>query len=308
MTTLRALECLVAVADAGSITEAARVLHLSQPAVSHQLAELEREARTSLFHRGRRGVTLTPAGAAALPPARHALESAAAAVRSARSVGEGATGRLRVACAQSLTVPLIAPVVRQWHRRRAGVDVVLRESAIVAELLGWVDSGAVDVAVMPEPVPAGYGKAFVTDEEIVVTASPDHPFAARDTVRLRQLDGEPLVHFAVDNGLSAWLDRALTDAGVRPEVVMRTTITSAAPQLAAAGIGIAVTPVSAVSAGLPGTVRSFRPRWTRVVVAVTASTPDALTGRFVEDLRTRGLRVPRDITRKLTDVATDRTR
>lgn len=91
MASLRALECLVAVADSGSVTQAARLLHSSQPAVSHQLAALERETGTMLLRREPRGVKLTPAGRAAVADARRAIEAAASAVQSARAVGE-ATG------------------------------------------------------------------------------------------------------------------------------------------------------------------------------------------------------------------------
>src|SRR5436309_319768 len=126
MATLRALECLVAVADSGSITQAARLLHSSQPAVSHQLATLERETRTALLRREARGVTLTPAGRVAVADARRAIEAAASAVRSARTVGEAAGGVLRLACAQSLSVAVLAPVIREWHRRYPDVAITLR--------------------------------------------------------------------------------------------------------------------------------------------------------------------------------------
>src|SRR5690349_14536985 len=99
MPSLRALECLVAVADVGSITQAARLLHSSQPAVSHQLAALEREARTTLLRREPRGVVLTPAGRAAVGEARRAVESAASAVRLARAAGRAGGGTLRLGCA-----------------------------------------------------------------------------------------------------------------------------------------------------------------------------------------------------------------
>lgn len=301
MASLRAWECLVAVADSGSVTEAARLLHLSQPAVSHQLGELERETRTPLLRRHARGVTLTPAGHAALTHARRATEAAAAAVTAARAVGAGTGGTLRLACAQSLTVPLLAPVIRDWHRKRPAIEISLRESAVLAEVLGWIDSGAVDVALLPAPVPRGYTTSAVAEEEVVLTAPADHRLAAADVVRVADLEGEALVHFAADNGLRGWLDRALAAADVRPVVAMRTSITAAAPQLAAAGLGLAVTPVSAVSAGLPGAVRSFSPRWTRQLVAVTAADPDPLTVRFVTDLELRGVRVPRDVARQLVD-------
>lgn len=299
MASLRALECLVAVADCGSITKAARLLHLTQPAVSHQLAELERETRNALLNRRPRGVSLTPAGSAALPHARRALEAAASAMHSARAIGEGTGGSLRVACAQSLTVPLVGPVLREWHRRRPGILVSLRESAVLAELLGFIDTGAVDIVLLPAPVPQGYVTSVIAEEEIVLTAPVDHRLAGPGDVQLHELDGVALVHFAPENGLRDWLDRSLADAGVRPQPVMSTSITAAGPQLAAAGLGVCVAPVSAVSAGLPAAIRSFSPKWVRQLIAVTPARPDPLSARFITDLRTRGVRVPRDISRQL---------
>ena len=299
MASLRALECLVAVADCGSITKAARLLHLTQPAVSHQLAELERETRTALLNRRPRGVSLTPAGSAALPDARRALEAAASAMHAARAIGEGTGGSLRLACAQSLTVPLVAPVLREWHRRRPGILVSLRESAVLAELLGFIDTGAVDIVLLPAPVPQGYVTSAIAEEEIVLTAPVGHRLAGPGDVRLQELDGVALVHFAPENGLRDWLDRSLADAGVRPEPVMSTSITAAGPQLAAAGLGVCVAPVSAVSAGLPAAIRSFSPKWVRQLIAVTPARPDPLSARFITDLRTHGVRVPRDIARQL---------
>ncbi|WP_307168010.1 LysR family transcriptional regulator [Streptomyces sp. B3I7] len=93
MPSFRALECLIAVADTGSITQAALLLHSSQPAVSHQIASLEREASTALLRREARGVRLTAAGRAAVADARRAVEAATAAVRSARGCG-GTRGRV----------------------------------------------------------------------------------------------------------------------------------------------------------------------------------------------------------------------
>lgn len=294
MASLRALECLVAVADSGSITQAARLLHSSQPAVSHQLAELERETRTLLFRREPRGVRLTPAGRAAVADARRAVEAAAAAVRSARAAGQATGGTLRLGCAQSL-VSVLAPVVRDVHRRHPEVVITLRESTAAEELLGFVDSDEVDVALMPGPVPDRFTAIAVADEEIVLAAPSDHPLARQPVVRVQDLDGVALVHFAPDNGLSAWLDRSLGKAGVRPETVMRTSVTTAAPQLAAAGLGVAVCPVSAISAGFPGAVRSFSPRWSRQLVAVTPAEPDPLVSRFIGNLRRHGVHVPRDV-------------
>jgi DNA-binding transcriptional LysR family regulator len=299
MATLRALECLVAVTDTGSITEAARLLHSSQPAVSQQIAALERETRTPLLRREPRGVSLTPAGRAAVADARRAIDAAASAVRSARATGEAKGGSLRLVCAQSLTVPLLAPVIRAWHRHHPHVAIGIREAVAPDGLLSSIDDEIVDLGVIPGPVDGRYTSTILAEEEIVLTASRDHRLAKRSSVKLHELDGEELVHFAPDNVLSSWLDRSLSAAGLRLKPVLRTSVTSAAPQLAAAGLGVAISPVSAVSAGFPGVVRSFAPRWARQLFAVTPGEPDPLAARFIADLRIRGVRVPGDVKNQL---------
>jgi DNA-binding transcriptional LysR family regulator len=300
MPSFRALECLVAVADTGSITQAARLLHSSQPAVSHQLASLERETQTVLLRREPRGVVLTPAGRAAVADARRAIDAAASAVRSARAAGEAAGGSLRLACAQSLTVAVLAPVIRMWHRRHPEVAISLREAAVLEVFLGFVDANEVDLALVPLPVPERFTTSFVADEEIVLATPSGHPLAQQPAVRIQDLDGARIVHYAPENGLAGWLDRSLAHAGIQTETVMRTAVSAAAPQLAAAGLGVAVCPVSAVSAGFPGAVRSFSPRWVRQLVAVTPAAPDPLTARFIGNLRTRGVHVSNDVRAQLT--------
>ena len=291
MASLRALECLVAVADTGSITAAASLLHSSQPAISHQLAALEREAGTVLLRREPRGVKLTPAGRAALGDARRAVDAAAAAVRAARAVGEGAGGSLRLACAQSL-VSVLAPVLHDWHRRHPEVAITLRESTSAEELHELIDSDAVDLAFMPGAVPERFAGAVVAEEEIVLVAPTDHGLARQTAIRLNDLEGACLVHYAPENGLSAWLDGALAKAGVRVDPIMRTAVTATAAHLAAAGLGVAVCPMSAISDGFAGAVRSFSPRWTRQLKVLTPGEPDPLAARFIADLKRQGVPVP----------------
>jgi DNA-binding transcriptional LysR family regulator len=299
MASLRALECLVAVAASGSITEAAALLHSSQPAVSHQLAALEREAGTALLRREARGVKLTPAGRAAVADARRAVDAAAAAIRSARAVGSATGGTLRLGCAQSL-VSVLAPVIHDWHRRYPEVAIAVRESTSAQQLHALIDSDEVDVVLMPGTVPERFTSTVVADEEVVVVTPADHDLARRPAVRMPELDGERLVHYAPENGLSSWLDRSFSAAGIQPEVVMRTAVTSAAPQLAAAGLGVTVCPISAISNGFAGAVRSFSPRWVRQLSAVTAAEPDALVARFIAGLSRHGVPVPADVRAQLT--------
>lgn len=283
------------------------LLHSSQPAVSHQLASLEREAGTALLRREPRGVRLTPAGRAAVVDARRAIEAAASAVRAARAAGKAGGGSLRIAAAQSL-VSVLAPVLGTWHRERRDVAITVRESTSAEEIQAFLDGDEVDLVVVPGPVPDRFTAVPVAEEEVVLVAPTDHPLADRSAVALQDLDGACLVHFAPDNGLSAWLDRALARAEVHVETVMQTAVTSVAPQLAAAGLGVAVCPVSALTAGFRGAVRPFDPRWTRTLVAATPGDPDPLAARFIADLRSSGVPVPDDVRDQLVGQAHRRTR
>ena len=276
MVSLRALECFVAVADSGSITEAARLL--------------QREPR---------GVTLTEAGRAALADARKAVDAASSAIRSAREAERATGGIIRLACAQSLTVPLLAPAIRQWSERFPDVAFAVHESTSRQEILDLVDSGEADAGLLPGPAPGRFTSFEIAEEEVVLATYTGHPLAQQGSATLSDLEGQPLIHFDPENGLSTWLDQSLARAGVRPEIVMRTSITATAPQLAAAGLGISVCPVSAITAGYPGAVRSFSPRWVRQLVAVTSGTPEPLLQRFLDDIRGWGVRVPRDIRAQL---------
>src|SRR3954468_4693444 len=151
MASLRALECLVALVEAGSVTQAAIALHMSQPALSHQIATLEREIGTPLIVRLSRGVRPTAAGLAAAEEAKVALNAAERAIRSARSAGEGMGGRIRIVCAETMTAWLLVPVLRQWRRQRPEVELDLSEHTSADRMIGVLEAGGADIAVCPQP-------------------------------------------------------------------------------------------------------------------------------------------------------------
>jgi DNA-binding transcriptional LysR family regulator len=299
---MRALECLLAVADLRSVTRAAQYLHLSQPAISHQLAVLEREAGTALLIRERRGVRLTPAGRAALPEARRAVAAADDAVRLARAVGQGVGGTIRVVCAQSLAVALLAPVLARWNLDRPDVTVALRESTDPETAFALLDSGETDLLLFPDLLfdDTGFQTTTLAEEEVVVALPSRHPLASLEAIRPRDLQGQPYIHFTAENRLGSWIESHLADLDLRGSVVMRTAVTSHAPQLAAAGLGVTIVPVSAIAAGFTGAVRPLEPRWTRRLVAITVTPRDPLAAQFVSDLHAAGLQVPADVVRQLT--------
>jgi len=300
MTTLRALECLVAVLDTGSVTKAAATLHLSQPALSHQLAGLEREVGTPLLERLPRGVRPTTAGRAIADDARTALAAADRVVTVGRAVAQGAEGHLRIACAASMTAGLLAPVLRTWHRRRPGIQLTLTELTSADALAELVESGQADLAIGPRPTHWQANLDLIGTEELVAAMVPSHPLAGADSVSLADIPQYRTVGYHPDNGLDAWLSEVAARQGVVLSPVMRTRQTTTAAELAAAGLGIALIPTTALPAGYTGTIRRLDPPLTRDIVVLTPTTDDPVVRTFVKELTRRGLPLPKPIAAKLT--------
>jgi DNA-binding transcriptional LysR family regulator len=204
-----------------------------------------------------------------------------------------------VVCAQSLTVALLAPVLARWNADRPDVTISLRESTDPETAYAMLESGEADLLLFPDPGETGFETTAVAEEEVVVALPARHPLASRHAIRPRDLQGQPFVHLAPENRLGNWIESHL-DVDLRESVAARTAVTTHAPQLAAAGLGVTVVPVSAITAGFSGAVRPFEPQWTRRLVAMTAAPRDPLAAQLVSDLRSTGLSVPADITQQLT--------
>nr|WP_246315121.1 LysR family transcriptional regulator [Kineococcus aurantiacus] len=288
---MRALELLVAVLDHGSLTEAARRLHTTPSAISHQLAALERELRTPLLHRLPRGVQATAAGRAVEADARRAVEAAAAVTRVGRAVAAGTAGRVRVACGEVLTAPLVAPVLARWRHEHPDVVVELAEFASADALAAHVEAGDADLGVIPRPRGWTGDVHLVGHEEVVAVVPPGHPLAGATptgTTTVAGVAAHPVVGLTPGNGLDRWLTGLAADAGTAFDVVVRTRSASTAVHLARAGAGVAVVPVSALGGDGTGVVRFDPPLGRDVVALLPTGGADALAGQFLRDLLARG--------------------
>ncbi|WAL63566.1 LysR family transcriptional regulator [Amycolatopsis cynarae] len=281
MTTLRQLEYLVTVVAEGSFTRAAEVLHVTQPALSHQIRALEHAVGGPLLERLPRAVRLTPMGRAMLPHAQAALADAERARCAARQAGGLEAGELEVATVYSVTLGVLPPVLRAWRRRHPEIQVRLHEHRHTAELAEAMLAGEADLAVGPVPDQwTGPIRELGVEEFVVVLPATGPPPAPR--FALRELAGRGWVHYAPGNGLAEVLDAACAQAGFQPRVAIRTEQTAAAPLLAEAGIGPALVPANLLPPQFDGHVVRPDPPVTRRLAAYTRSRPDALTAAFAD--------------------------
>ncbi|WP_370948384.1 LysR family transcriptional regulator [Amycolatopsis sp. cg5] len=280
MVTVRQLECFVAVVDHGTFTAAAAELLVTQPALSRSVRELERIVGAPLLERLPRQVVLTPVGRAVLPAARATLAEA----HRVREVGHRAaglvTGELHVAVVQSLTLGALLPVVREWQHAHAEVELRLSEFAHRGELEESVRDGFADVAVGPRPDDwAGPIRDLGVEEFVVVLPAGE---ATPDTLALSDLADRRWVHYDPVNGLAEVVDQACAAAGFTARVAVRTAQTSAAPRLAAAGLGPALVPANILAPSDPVNAVFPAPAVRRPIAAFTRHRPDPVTAAFIE--------------------------
>jgi DNA-binding transcriptional LysR family regulator len=251
---LRQLRYVVAVAEEGSFTRAAARAHVAQPAVSQQIAQVERELGAPLFERSPRGVAITAAGAAFLPYARAALAAATAGSDAVRTLGGELAGELAVG-----TIPSPSDwLVRQlgaFGRRHPIVRVTLRtgdpEALADAVAAGSLDSAAVGVMAGRLPagpagkrLPAGLASQTIATEPLVAAVPPDHPRAGAAAVSLSDLRDEPLVTLTPGTGLRTVLESACAEAGFDPRIAIDANDLGVLADLVAHGLGVALLPIT----------------------------------------------------------------
>lgn len=273
---LRQMEYFVTVAETASFTRAAEALHVTQPALSHQIKALERRVGGALLERLPRGARLTAMGRAFLPHAELAVRSAGQAERAARAAAGAEGGELHIATVHAIAVGVLPDVFARWRREHPRVGLVLHEYATAEALLGHMERGVADLAVGHRPDGWSGPVRRIGDEEIVIVVPAGDPLAGRGSVRLAELAGRDWVRCAMEPVVDGrpFLDRACEAAGFIPRTAVRTEHTSTAVRLAAAGAGLVAAPAHVVTAHDCATLH-VEPVWRRDLYAFARV---ALTG------------------------------
>jgi len=214
---LRHLRYFVAVAEAGSLTEAAeRELHTSQPSLSRQIRDLEDEVGTPLLIRRARGIELTPAGRAFLDHARVALAQVEAAAEAARRVAHPAKPCFAMGFLTGHELTWMPEALRILHQELPNVDVMV-SSQYSPLLASALLKGTVDAAFLrrEKGVP-GLAYRLLVREPLMVIMPTDHRLAAHKAISPRDLTGETFVTVSSTAPvLRAIIDNYLKRSGIK---------------------------------------------------------------------------------------------
>ncbi|TMG74341.1 MAG: LysR family transcriptional regulator [Betaproteobacteria bacterium] len=235
--TLRQLKVFECVARHLSFTRAAQELHLTQPAVSTQVKELEAHAGQRLFEQLGRKIYLTQAGEEMLQHSRAIIQQFREAAEAMHSLGGIAGGRLNVAVI-SAGAYFFPRLLAEFARRHAGVVLNLAVHSR-PEVVRQLEGNLTDLAAMVRP-PSGEDMVCerFAPHPFVIVAAPEHPLAGKKRIELGVVAREAFI--AREEGSNTWQSMSEAFGAWLPKlnIVMQTPSTEAIKQAVMAGMGI----------------------------------------------------------------------
>lgn len=240
MFTLRQLEYFTSVIEEGSVTAAARRLHVSAGSVSIALKDLESALKVQLTVRRRgRGVTATPAGRWVYELTREVLERSAEISSVARTIRGELAGPLRMGCFSTLSPWLVPRIVAHFVERHPGVEVQLAEGDS-PYLIERLREGKLDAILLYRNhlVPGVTGEDMLR-VRVQIALAPDHPLAALDEIPLSALQDENAILIAL-RPASEHVEALLRAAGVEPKVRWRSANVETIRSMVARGLGYTI--------------------------------------------------------------------
>ena len=236
---LRHLRTLLALEETGSLAAAARRLHLTQSALSHQLRALEHHYDQPLVRRGTRPLRLTTAGEALLALAHEVLPKVEAADRRLREDPAPARFHLTLEC--HACYDWLLPLLEGFRDRWPELEVDIRQGRF--EALPDLIAGEVDLVITSDPTDHR-SLAFLPlfDYQALLALSPDHPLTRLKRIQPHHLAEETLITYPVPPERLDVFTRFLQPAGVTPAAVRHCELTAVILQLVAGRRGVAVLP------------------------------------------------------------------
>jgi len=234
------LAIFYAVYQEGSISIGAERLHISQPAVSKQLKELETSFKTALFDRGPKGVRPTEAGKL-LSGYAHRIFALETEAETAMAELDGLTrGKLTIGASLTIGNYLLPIILSRFHMQYPGVviDVEIANTVTVQNKLieGTLDLGLTEGYVES----ADLEVEIFSEDELVPVAPPEHPIFESSPVSLERLCREDFVLRERGSGTREVMERAIAEQGYSLHAVMSLGDIEAVKRAVAAGIGIGI--------------------------------------------------------------------
>lgn len=240
---INALQAFIAVAEHHSFSTAAASLHLSQPAVSKRIRQLESELDTRLFDRVARRVPLTEAGRALLPSARRILLEVGESRRRLANLSGRVGGTLSIGTSHHIGLHRLPDLLRRYTRLYPEVDLDLR-FLDSEEGCHRVEHGELELALvtLPQQTPDALLATPVWDDPLTIVIAPGHPLATQAEQSVASLADYPAILPAVGTFTRGVIERAMGARGLHPSVRLETNYLETIRSMVSIGLGWSALP------------------------------------------------------------------
>lgn len=232
----RSLRYFVAVADHGTVSAAAKALHITQPALSRQIKQQENQLGLKLFHREGARLALTSEGKQFLAAAREVLQVHDRAESFASALAHGQMQTVSIAAPRTSLIDVVAPFVATFspHDPTPEVSEVVVTSGLEQGI------AAFDLIVAPQRPPTHAAQHALASLPVWAYVHPEHPWAARKTVTLEELAEDPIIVVPQEHKSRRVFDAAVALSDLAPRKIVEASHGRVAQALASAGRGAAV--------------------------------------------------------------------
>ena len=256
---VRSLQLALAIADYGTLTQAARHLDLTQSALSHQLLQLEARLRLPLFHRMGRRMVATQAGERLVEVARRVVPELKRTEEAMRGEATGKSAVIRLSTECYTCYHWLPSVLMSFRSHYPGVDVQIVPEATRRPVEALLES-RLDLAIVHSEIripKLRYFPLFV--DEMVLVVPPEHALASRTSINPGDLGGEHLITYGLSPDTPSVAREFLAAEGVTPARVSEIQLTEAIIEMVKAGLGVTILAKWAVQPAVDaGTVRTVR--------------------------------------------------
>lgn len=259
---LRHLKSFLAVAEGLNFTRAAELLHLSQPALTAHIQQLESDLGVQLLDRNRRSVKLTPAGAGFQRDAEDIVHRIHDAERRAQQTARGEAGNLRIGFVASAAISLVPSVVLAFRKKYPDVTLDLMNLRSVDQI-AQLEEGSIDAGFLRLPISHEKLEIIpIHKEPFVLVMPPGHALAAKSELNPSDARNEEFIAYGrrwAPGFFDLWIE-IFEQAGFTPNIVQETGEMGTLLSLVSAGVGIAVVPSGlATRSGEPIVIRKLPP-------------------------------------------------
>ena len=222
-------------AELGSLSKVAVAYGTSQPQISRQISDLEREYGGRLFQRTGRGVALTELGQRVAPKIRVWLASTQQLANDVRTSVGTPIGTVRIGSLPSTAYPLVTTLYYRIKKRYPLVQLAVREGQ-GAQLETWLEDGSVDLAILYRSSPSPKnGDTYLVETPTYLVGAHGDELTSRSTVPFSALDSVPLVLFCRPNSWRSRLEQLRAEHGISLNVALEADSLSLQTHVAADG-------------------------------------------------------------------------